>query len=456
MVGNLLASLKRFFAPPPPVPRLTEQELFQRVYSSYRWRALEATFLGYAFFYLVRGNSVSVVTLEMQKSLGYDTDMIGNIAAMTAFTYGLSKFLMGSVSDRSDPRRFMAVGLLLTALCNFAFGASTNYHVHFWLWALNGFFQGMGWPPSGRVMGHWFSESERGLTFSIWNTSHNVGGGIAGFLAAWAVQRFGGWQYAFYVPGAIACVGAVYLFIRLRDTPQSVGLPPIEEYRNDFPPGGIPEAELERELSFRELLVDKVLLNPYVWLLAIANFFTYISRYSMLDWGPTYLRTVKGASLSDGGWAVFAIEFGGIPSTILVGWISDRIGGRRGMVATLCMVPIIAAFAGIIFAPANYMWLNYLLLVSIGFFVYPVINLITIMALDLVSKKAIGTAAGFIGLFGYLGRMVQAKGFGWTVKVYSQSHGAAAAWNIVLYTILCCAILATLLLAITWRFKPRA
>ena len=109
MVGNLLASLKRFFAPPPPVPRLTEQELFQRVYSSYRWRALEATFLGYAFFYLVRGNSVSVVTLEMQKSLGYDTDMIGNIAAMTAFTYGLSKFLMGSVSDRSDPRRFMAV-----------------------------------------------------------------------------------------------------------------------------------------------------------------------------------------------------------------------------------------------------------------------------------------------------------------------------------------------------------
>lgn len=126
------------------------------------------------------------------------------------------------------------------------------------------------------------------------------------------------------------------------------------------------------------------------------------------------------------------------------------------MVATLCMVPIIAAFAGIIFAPANYMWLNYLLLVSIGFFVYPVINLITIMALDLVSKKAIGTAAGFIGLFGYLGRMVQAKGFGWTVKVYSQSHGAAAAWNIVLYTILCCAILATLLLAITWRFKPRA
>src|SRR4051812_38940753 len=194
---DLPSPLRKFFAPPPPTARLTERDMFRRVYGAYRWRALEATFLGYAFYYLVRGNTVSVVTIEMQHSLGYTKEMIGNIGAITALTYGLSKFLMGAVSDRSDPRRFMSAGLLLTALCNFGFGASTNYHVHFWLWALNGFFQGMGWPPCGRVMGHWFSESERGLTFSIWNTSHNVGGGIAGLIAAWAVQHFGGWQYAF-------------------------------------------------------------------------------------------------------------------------------------------------------------------------------------------------------------------------------------------------------------------
>ncbi len=93
----------------------------------------------------------------------------------------------------------------------------------------------MGWPPCGRVMGHWFSESERGITFSFWNTSHNLGGGVAGVIAAWAVSTFGGWQYAFYVPGALAAIGAVYLLIRMRDTPQSVGLPPVEEYRHDYP-----------------------------------------------------------------------------------------------------------------------------------------------------------------------------------------------------------------------------
>jgi OPA family glycerol-3-phosphate transporter-like MFS transporter len=455
MFARLLDPLRRFFAPPPHVTPLPESEV-NRFYPRYRWRALEATFLGYAAYYLLRSNNLSVVAVELKDSLGYSREMIGDFIAIAALTYGLSKFLMGAVSDRSDARKFMATGLLLTALCNFAFGATHGYHTHLWLWALNGFFQGMGWPPCGRVMGHWFSESERGLTFSIWNTSHNVGGGIAGWLAAWAVIEFGGWQYAFFVPGVIALIGAVYLFIRLRDTPQSVGLPPIEQFRNDYPAARDAAVDIERELSFRELFIDKVLLNKWVWLLAIANFFAYITRYSMLDWGPTYLREAKGGDIEDGSMALMAIEFGGIPSTILFGWLSDRLDGRRGMVATVCMLPIIAAFAAIIAIPAGYLWLDFLMLMTIGFFVYPVINLIVIAALDIVSKKAIGTAAGFIGLFGYLGKMVQAKGFGRIVDQYSVTHGTETAWTIVLYAILICAAIATALLAIMWRVRPRA
>jgi MFS transporter, OPA family, glycerol-3-phosphate transporter len=451
---NPLRTLRRFYAPPPPALRRPLEEI-RRLYPWFRWRALEATFFGYAMYYLVR-NNVNVVTLEMQSSLGYSKGMIGRIVAVTALSYGLSKFLMGAVSDRSDPCKFMATGLLLSAVCNFAFGASADYNTHLMLWALNGFVQGMGWPPCGRVMGHWFSESERGLTFSIWNTSHNVGGGIAGWLAATVVDYYGGWQYAFYVPGALAAIGSIYLFLRLRDTPQSVGLPPVEEYRNDYPAAHGAETELERQLSFKELFVDKVLLNKFVWLLAIANFFAYITRYSMLDWGPTYLREVKGATLQHGGGALAALEFAGIPSTILFGWVSDRLGGRRGMVAALGMLPIIAAFAAMIATPPGYLWFDFLMLATIGFFIYPVINLITIAALDIASKKAIGTAAGFIGLFGYIGRTVQAEAFGRTVDVYSDTIGKMAAWNIVLYAILICAAIAAALLALMWRTKPQA
>lgn len=476
--------IRAFFGAAPHIARLPEEEI-RRQYPRYRWRIMEATFIGYSTFYLVR-NNLAVVAKDMQAALHYDSSMIGSILAITAITYGLGKFVMGAVSDRSNPRTFMACGLLATALCNFAFGSIVSYPLHLALWAINGFFQGMGWPPCGRSMGHWFSKKERGLWFSVWNASTNFGGGLAGALAGWSASYFGGWQYAFFVPGMIATIGAVYLFIRLRDTPQSVGLPPIEEYNGTdrlhcakcgyslrsltvprCPECGEPfdedllnrttfPSQAERELTFKELFVDYVLTNKYVWLLAIANFFAYITRYSMLDWGPTYLREIKGATLTGGGIAILIAEFGGIPSTILLGWLSDRIGGRRGTVAVVCMLPVLAAFVTILFTPPGYLWLDMTMLGIVGFFIYPVLNLILIMSLDLTSKKAVGTAAGFIGLFGYIGRMTQAQGFGLMQTHMRATYGQQGTWDMIIYSILGCAVMAILLLAFTWRLRPKA
>ncbi|MFW5878601.1 MAG: MFS transporter [Myxococcota bacterium] len=448
----MLAAIRKIFGPAPHKARLPDDEI-RRHYPRLRWQVMEATFVGYGVFYIVR-NNFAVVAKDVQEALHYSNTMVGNILAISAVSYGIGKFVMGAMSDRSNPRVFMAFGLLLTALVNFTFGSVQSYPVHLLLWSMNGFIQGMGWPPCGRSMGHWFSRRERGLTFSIWNTSHNVGGGLAGILAAWAVVTYGGWQYAFVVPGCIALVGAGYILWRLRDSPQSVGLCSIEEYKDDYPP--TMKGTVERDLTFRELFIDNVLKNKWVWTLAFANFFAYIARYSMLDWGPMYLRDVKGASITGGGIAVLMIEFGGIPSTILFGWVSDRIGGRRGMVAVLCMIPIVFAFTTILLTPAGYLWLDMSMLAIVGLCIYPVINFIVIMALDLTSKKAIGTAAGFIGLFGYLGRMTQAKGFGGLLDHLQETHSVAYAWQAVLYLIVGCSLVAIFLLALTWKVKPKA
>ena len=131
----------------------------------------------------------------------------------------------------------------------------------------------------------------------------------------------------------------------------------------------------------------------------------------MLDWGPMYLREIKGATLQDGGIAILLIEFAGIPSTIIMGWLSDRLNGRRGMVSLLCLIPILFAFAGIYLNPAGNLNFDMAMLVIIGLFIYPPVMLLGVAGIDLTSKKAVGTAAGFIGLFGYLGRSMQAKCF---------------------------------------------
>jgi len=449
----LTNKIKKYFAPAPHIDPVPESEV-KHLYKKYRWSTLESTFLGYAMFYLVR-NNMSTVAKDIEGALHYTHSMIGSILAVTAIMYGIGKFLNGSLSDRSNPRKFMATGLLLTAICNFAFGSVENYSVHFTLWALNGFIQGMGWPPCGRSIGHWFSLRERGSFFAIWNVAHNIGGGLAGILAGYAASHYG-WRAAFYFPGVIAVIGSVYLFWRLRDTPQSLGLPAIEKYKNDYPPDEKQHGIHERELTTRELFVDNILKNKYLWVVAIANFFVYIVRYSMLDWGPTYLREIKGAELLDGGFAIFMIEFGGIPSTLLMGWLSDKVGGRRGMVSLLCMIPILGAFAGIYLNPAGSLWLDMLFLAIVGFFVYPPVMLLGVYGLDLTSKKAVGTAAGFIGLFGYLGRTVQAKGFGWMVDHYGELYSLTVGWNLVIFSILGCTVMAIVFLAFTWNVRPKA
>ncbi len=452
ITGGVWKGPLRILNPPPPKLQLPDEQV-KKLYPVYRWRILESTFIGYAGFYLVR-NNLSPVAKELGEALSYSHSMLGTIMGITAIAYGLGKFFMGSLSDRSDARKFMAAGLFLTAICNFAFGAVNDFSMHLALWALNGFIQGMGWAPCGRSMGHWFSVNERGVVFSIWNTSHNIGGGIAGILSAYVASSMG-WQYAFYIPGVIAIIGAFYLLMRLKDTPQSCGLPSIEEYRSDYTEYEKQHGTMECELTTRELFGRYIIKNKYVWLLAIANLFAYIVRYSMLDWGPTYIREAKGGSLSDGGWAVFISNFGGIPSTIFLGWISDKLGGRRGMVSFLCMVPICLSIIGLIFNPVGNLVLDMIFLGIIGMFIYPVINLFVIMALDFTSKKAIGTAAGLIGLFGYIGRASQAQGFGYIVDHYSEIYSKTIAWNIVLGITLASAIMCMIVLGSVWNLKPK-
>jgi len=436
-----MSSIFSFLRPAPHVARIPRQQA-ERLYPKMRWQMMESTFIGYASFYFVR-NNLPVVSREMGLALNYSKEQVGNILAVTAIAYGVGKLFMGAWSDRSNPRYFMPLGLTLTAICNFAFGAVSSYPVHLALWALNGLAQSMGWAPCGRSLGHWYSVSERGTKFAFWNVAQNVGGGLTGILVAYTTGLLG-WRSAFYVPGILAIVCAIYLLVRLRDTPQSLGLPPIEEWRNDFPAGATKEKE--KELGTADLLINYIFRNGYIWLFAFANFFVYIARYSMLDWGPTYLKEVRHATLGEGGVSTAALEFSAIFSTILMGWLSDKLGGRRGMISVLCMIPVLFSYLGIIYGPASHLWISLGLFSVIGFFVYPTVLLLVVSALDFTSKKAVGTAAGFLGLFGYLGRTAEGEGIGWLAQRYG--------WTPALHAVVVATILAIVLLSFTWKLTP--
>ncbi len=373
---------------------------FRRV----RVRVFAAAFIGYAAYYLVRTN-LSPIAKQFGEAMHYDKSQLGDLAMASGLAYGLGKLFLGALSDRSNARWFMPVGLLLSAGCNVAFARASGFPMHLGLWAFNGFVQGMGWAPCGRILAHWFGVSERGRAFGVWNVSHNLGGAFIGPLAGLMAQSHG-WQGAFYVPALLAAATALYLLVELRDTPQSVGLPsPVAEEPPTRQQGGANAARGDAWAL--------VLANPWMWLLALANFFAYVIRYSLLDWGPTFLQEARGATLMQGAWSTFVYEGAGLVSTLTFGWLTDRFGGRRALLGLVCLVPMAAAFRLLVSGATGQPSLGIVLFGVVGFSIYPLLMLFTIIALELTSKEAIGAAAGFIGLFGYLGKGAQAKGLGW-------------------------------------------
>ena len=437
-----------FFKPAPHIAQLPENQI-DKAYRRYRLQVFIGIFIGYAGYYLLRKNfAFAIPTFQEQ---GFSKTELGLILSAVSIAYGISKFVMGIVSDRCNPRYFLAMGLLLSALINILFASlpwvTTSVAIMFLFMFLNGWFQGMGWPPCGRTMAHWFSISERGTKMAIWNVAHNIGGGLLGPLVTLGLVLFVTWKSIFIFPAVIAIVISILIVLLVRDTPQSCGLPPIEQYRNDYP--SIQVEDQERELTTKEILFKYVLNNKFLWFIAFANIFVYFVRYGVVDWAPTYLTEQKGFSASESRWSYFLYEYAGIPGTLLCGWISDKLfKSRRAPAGILFMVGVLIAVLVYWLNPPGNPFVDNIALIAIGFLIYGPVMLIGLQAIDLAPKKAAGTAAGLTGFFGYIGGSAFANAImGWMVDHFG--------WNGGFILLIVSCVLAIICLIPTWNTGKR-
>jgi len=437
--------------PPSHAERVPKAET-DKEYRRLRLQVFMGVFVGYAGYYFVRKNFSLAMPYLIEE--GYSRTELGFALSGIAIAYGLSKFLMGSVSDRSNARTFMALGLAVSSVIMIVLGtvpfATASVTMMFTLLLLNGWFQGMGWPPSGRIMVHWFSASERGTKMAFWNVAHNVGGGLVGPIAILGVAVFSDWHAILYTHGLLSLLVVVFILLTVRDTPQSQGLPPIEEHRNDYPKTFEYEATHEKEFSTKEIFFGHVFNNKLLWSIALANAFVYLVRYGVLDWAPTYLGEVKQFSFDDSSWAYALYEWAGIPGTLLCGWMSDKFfRGRRAPVSIVYMFLTGVCVVVYWLNPPGNPSIDIAMLIAIGFLIYGPVMLIGVHALDLVPKKAAGTAAGFTGLFGYVGGAVSANV---VIGALVDSYG----WDAGFLLIAGSCVVAIILIAMTWKAEQRS
>ena len=254
-------------------------------------------------------------------------------------------------------------------------------------------------------------------------------------------EHTGAWQWAFWIPGLIALLGALGLFVFLRDTPKSVGLPELETAKTSLDND-------EGDVSARRAYVQKMVYkNPMIWGLAIANFFVYVVRFSVLDWGPKFLTEAFNMPFEKAGYAVAAFEIMAIVGTLVAGWVTDKVfGGRAHRTCLMCMIG-----TGLFMGAFYYFYLHQgaashavviAVLAMAGFFIYGPQALIGIAASNHATKKAAATANGLVGIFGYLSTAVSGVGIGWLADNFG--------WNYVFLGVIAMAIIGMVVFLFMW------
>ena len=469
-----------------------------KLFKYWQWRTIIATMIGYALFYFVRKN-FSFAIPGLSAEYGITKTSFGIIMTLITIVYGVSRFLNGLVADRLNARYHMAIGLLLCAIANFAFGFGadistlitgghtggpqfTNTLIFYFgvILILNNFLQGSGFPPCARLLTHWIPPQELATKMSIWNTSHSIGASLAAMLCGYimgtlgtnlsaspevvitiarnlnidmddtlrmqsvmeSAAHIGAWRWCFWIPAALAFAGAIGLFMMLRDTPSSVGLPEIHK---------INKMGKENNAEYKAFIREKVFRNKWIWILGIANFFVYIVRFAVLDWGPTFLKEARGMSLTNAGWTVAIFEIFGIIGMLASGWFTDRfLKGKAHRTCDFCMIGVAVFMTLFLYMPAGTpMWLMIVVLAMAGFFIYGPQALIGIAAANQATNRAAATANGLTGLFGYASGIVSGLGVGYMVDLINQTNPDKS-WDYVFMGMIGIAVIGMLVFLTMW------
>lgn len=366
-------------------------------------QAFLVVFIVYVAMYLIRNNfKVSSGTLKDQ--LGFSTTQIGHIGLAFSITYGIGKTLLGYFVDGKNSKRIVSVLLILSATCVMLMGVvlSTEQHAMGFLlllWGLSGLFQSVGGPASYATIMKWTPRRQRGRWLGLWNTSHNIGGAVAGILALWGANiLFEGHVWGMFIfPAVIALgIGIITLCIG-HDSPEALGLERCEILFDE----PIASEDLAADsLSKWQVFTRYVLKNQWVWLLCLANVFVYVIRIGIDNWAPLYTKEMFGFTQMQQVNTLFYFEMGALGASLTLGYISDLMGGRRAIVGLISLLLMTFAILGYRYgsSPTHI----YLSLFCMGLLIFGPQLLIGVSAVGFVPKQAVTVTNGTTGTFGYL------------------------------------------------------
>lgn len=449
-------SLYSFYRISKPSQESVPENEIRPKYLSLRNRTFWGVTVAYSLYYVCR-MSLSVVKQPLIDEGVLTAGQLGVIGSALLFVYAVGKFMNGFIADYCNIRRFMFTGLAISAGVNLIMGvlgiihgaasisASLIFVLFLCLWGINGWVQSMGSSPGVIGLSRWFPQSMRGTFYSVFSSSPYLGEFISFILTGLVVGAFG-WQWGFVAAAAAGGVGAVLILLMVVDTPESQGLPSIQQLSGESvkPIDKMQTRELQR-MIFR---------HPGIWVIALSSAFIYITKYAIAGWGVLFLQKERAFSLEQATQIIAFSAIFGVLGTILAGWLSDRVfNSDRIRPAVISGAVSFVALALFLFAGGGYvMNIIYVSVFSLSIGVLYCI-VAGLMAVDIVPRKATGAALGIVGISSYLAAGLQDITSGYLIQYNTSLAGGTDVYDFgpVSYFWLAAALVSFVLPVLNWK-----
>ena len=444
-------SLYKYFRISKPAPDRVPGDRVDAEYRRLRSRTFWGASVVYSLYYVCR-MTLSVVKQPLIDGGVLSASDLGLIGSALLLVYAFGKFVIGCIADYCNIRRFMAAGLFVSAAVNLVmgllgfFGRAVSVPgivmmaVFFILWGANGWVQSMGAPPGFINLSRWFPLSKRGTYYSIFSSTPYIGKFLTFILTGVSVGALG-WEWGCIFAAAAGFAGTAISLVFISDTPESKGLPSIQELSGEKPvkTDSMPTRELQKI----------VLRHPGIWIIAISSAFVYITQYAISGWGVLFLQKAKDFSLQGATQIIAFSEAFGVAGTIFAGWLSDTVfRGDRVKPVLISGIFCCASLLLFLFTGGGYL-MNILYVSVFSLFIGVLYCIVAgLMAVDIVPRNATGAALGIVGISSYVAAAIQDVVTGYLIE-----GGADKAYDFtsaaIFWTAAC--ILSFVLPVLNWR-----
>jgi MFS transporter, ACS family, glucarate transporter len=281
--------------------------------------------------------NISIAGVELSHAFGLSNQRLGWV--FSAFLIGYASFQLpaGVLAVRFGPRRVLAAGVSVWALCNVCTALLPSDFAHAILLLISvrcalGIAEAVMYPSATQFVARWVPQKERGRMNGLIWAGVGAGSGLTPPLLTWLILSFG-WRAAFWFDAGLGLIGASVWWLIARDRPEdhpSVSAAECREIHDGLMSLSAGATKMDdRSISWRAMFSRLDLLALMV------SYFAYgYASWIFFSWFYLYMAQARGLNLKTSAWftmlpflAMTLFCFcGGLVSDRLTRTVSLRVG----------------------------------------------------------------------------------------------------------------------------------